>query len=147
MAGFGAMPFGGGPFGLATPPAPAEATTGGGGSRFIDPTSKDYGVDSATGQYAQMPPTRQQVLIALTTLFNSSGVTNFGVRLPKRMGDTFEAECKSAVASALRHLTEIQKVIRVDLVKIDKGAGGRARITVQWFDLVTGQRDQLQRTI
>lgn len=142
MAGFGTMPAGFGPFGLGTPPAPAEAPTGGGGTRFIDPATKDYTIDSSTGQYGQAPSSRQRVVLALTTLFESSGVPGFGIKLPKRMGDTFEAECKSAVASALRLMTEIEKSIRVDAVTVERGRGGRARVTVAWTDLLTGQRDR-----
>lgn len=137
MAGFGLDGFGGGPFGLGTPPGPSLSPTGSAGSRFIHPVNRDYEVSATTGQYKQMPGVRQRVTIAALTQLNSSGIPGFGMKLPEKMGPTFEAECRAAVANGLRHMPDI----RLESVTVERGPGGRARITVSWKDLATGESD------
>jgi phage baseplate assembly protein W len=144
MAGFGLMAAGFGPFGYGTPASADAPPDGPSGVRFIHPRSKDFEQDPDTLQLKQMPPYRQAVLIALATLEGSSTAQpTFGVRLPPRMGNTFEAEVNAAVRKALHHLTDIQKVIRVDRVTAEKGLGGRARITVSYTVVATGKDDQV----
>ncbi|HEU4544348.1 MAG TPA: hypothetical protein VFR23_24670 [Jiangellaceae bacterium] len=79
--------------------------------------------------------------MALLTARNSSGVLNFGTKMPGRMSETFEADSRAAINLALRHMIEIEKSIRVLSIDVERGAGGRARFTVRFFDLLTGQRD------
>jgi hypothetical protein len=134
------MPMGTSPFGLGTPAAAAVPPDGPAGSRYLNPITRDYEVDSSTGQFKQMPGTRQRVLIALLTVRNSSGIPGFGVRAPVRMGDSFEAEMQNAVRQALRHMSEIEKSIRIDDIKVERGLGGRSRTTVSFTDLVTGDQ-------
>lgn len=144
MAGFGLMAAGLGPFGYGAPPTSDLPPDGPSGVRFINPRTRDFEQDPDTRQLKQMPPYRQAVLIALATLEGSSTAQpSFGVRLPPRMGNTFEAEVNAAVRKALRHLTDIQKVIRVDRVTTEKGLGGRARITVSYTVVATGKDDQV----
>jgi hypothetical protein len=138
------MGFGVGPAGLGTPVTTAAPPDGPAGSRFIDPAVKDYAQDPSTGQQKQMPKVRQQVLLALTTLRGSaSTLRDFGARVPRKMGDRFQAEVTNAVKAALQHLTDTQKVIRIDSIKAIHGRGGRAEITVAWSDLTTGKPDRL----
>jgi hypothetical protein len=59
------------------------------------------------------------------------------------MGDRFQAEMTSSVRSALRHLTDTQKVIRLDSVKAVAGRGGRGQTVISWTDLTTGKADQV----
>lgn len=143
MAGFGTMACGQGPFGLGTPVSAEAPPDGPAGSRFINPASGDYEIDADTRQLKQMPPTRQAVLLALKTVRgSSSALPQFGVRWPRKMGDTFEAECRSAVAAALSHLTSTNR-IRIDSVSALKGIGGRAKVTVSFTDISTGLSDQV----
>jgi len=124
-----------------TAPIPPEGPVG---CRYINPATKDFEVDPDTGQLKQMPPERQQVLLALMTLARSSTapeLRNFGITMPRKMGDNFQASMVSAVRTALRDLTDRQKVIRIDSVKVEKGAGGRARTTVTYTITRTGKPD------
>lgn len=144
MPGFGSMAFGSGPYGLGSPLPAAAPASGPAGSRWIDPITKDYAQDPDTLQLKQMPATRQRVLLALMTLLGSSTVLpKFGVRFPQKMGSTFEAQCINSVRSAMRQLTDVEQVVRIDGITVEKGVGGRARITVSWTDLDTLNRDQL----
>jgi hypothetical protein len=91
-----------------------------------------------------MPPRRQQVLLALTTLLGSAAsLRTLGIRLPRKMGDQYEAQMTNAVRTALRDLTDRQKVIRLDGVKVEKGRGGRSRNTVSFTDISTGKDDEV----
>lgn len=141
MTGFGTLPFGTGPMGLGTPVTGNAPPDGEAGCRYINPASKDYEQDPATLQYKQMPKVRQQVLLAVTTLRKSASTLDWlGIRLPRKMGDRFQAEVEKSVRSALRHLTDVQKVIRLDSVTAVHGQGGRGKITIAWTDLTTGKR-------
>lgn len=138
------MGFGTGPMGLGTPVTASAPPDGPAGCRYINPATKDYEQDPNTGQLKQMPPVRQQVLLAITTILQSATTLGWlGIRLPKKMGDRFQAETEKSVRAACRHLTETQKRIRIDLIKAEHGRGGRGRITVGWFDLKTGKRDEV----
>jgi phage baseplate assembly protein W len=142
MAGFGTMAIGSGPFGLGTPVTATAPPDGPAGSRFIN-TAGDYEQDSTTRQLKQMPPVRQAVMLALRTLQgSSSALPTFGVRLPRKMGDTFESEVRSAIAAALNHLTSANR-ITLDRVTAVKGIGGRAKITVSYTDIESGKRDSV----
>lgn len=137
------MPLGTGPFGLGTPISDAAPAAGPTGSRFINPITGDYEQDPDTKHLKQMPGTRQRVVLALTTLLGSSSVIpKFGVRFPKKMGQTFDAKCQQAVRSALRQLTEVEEVVRIDGITVEKGLGGRARIVVSWTDLSTDTKGE-----
>jgi hypothetical protein len=59
------------------------------------------------------------------------------------MGDQYANEVLVRVRTALRHLTDQQKVIRLDGVKTEKGMGGRSRITVSFTDISTGKADEV----
>lgn len=144
MAGFGVYPSCVSPYGLGTP-TPAEApATGPAGCRYINPATGDYQQDPTTKQLAQMPATRQRVLLAVTTLINSSSVKRtFGIKLPRKMGTLFDSEMKQSVRSALRHLTDDEAVIRIDGITVERGRAGRSLTTVEWFDLETGKSDHL----
>jgi hypothetical protein len=141
MTGFGTSAMGSAPFGIGTPADAPEALGLSAGSRYLNPATGDYEVDTTTQHFAQMPPTRQRVLLALLTRHNSSAVDGFGKRVSKRMGDSFEVEERAHVAEALHHMTEVEKVLRVNQVDVERGLGGRARVTVHYTDLVSGEAD------
>jgi len=141
LTGFGASAMGSAPFGIGTPAAAPDALGLSAGSRYLNPSTGDYQVDPTTEHFAQMPKTRQRVLLALLTRRNSSAVDGFGKRVARRMGDSFEVEERANVAEALHHMTEVEKVLRVNQVDVERGLGGRARVTVHYTDLVSGERD------
>lgn len=143
MPAFGSAPFGSSGVGLGVPATAGEPPNGPAGSRFIDPVTKDYAVDSTTRQLQQMPPTRQRVLLLLTTVIGSaSTLPAIGVRWPRKMGDTYGAQVKNAITAALYQLTQVEKVIRLKDVLVEKGRGGRSRITVVWVDISTNKEDR-----
>lgn len=142
MPGFGSAPAGTSGAGLGVPVEAAAPPTGPAGSRFINPATGDFEIDSDTLQQKQMPIERQQVLLALRTLYGSAAaVPGFGVRIPKKMGDRFVAEATDAVRAALVHLTDKQKVIRLDKVTAEHGRGGRGKVTVHYTITRTGKND------
>jgi phage baseplate assembly protein W len=143
MAGFGLTPAGTSGAGFGVPAVGGAPPDGPAGSRFIDPVTKDYAQDSTTGQLKQMPPIRQRVLIALTTVLGSaSTLPNLGMRAPRKMGDRFEGQMRNAVAAALYQLTEVEKVIRLVRVTVIKGRGGRSQTTVVWTYTQTNIEDR-----
>jgi hypothetical protein len=144
MAGFGTAPMGTSGAGLGVPVAAADPPDGPAGARFINPASGDYEQDSDTRQLKQMPIERQQVMLALRTILgSSSALPTFGVKAPRKMGDTFAAEMTAAVKVALHHLTDVQKVISIDSITVERGTGGRSRTTVKYTITSSGLDDEL----
>jgi len=140
--GFGLSPYGfGTPYGLGTPVTAEAPPDGPAGSRYLNPASRDY-EQGPDGQLAQMPPVRQRVLIALLTIQGSStALPQLGVRAPARMGTTFENEMRAAVRTALAQLIDVEKLIRIDAIKVERGNSGRARVTVSYTNLTDGTDD------
>lgn len=144
MPGFGVYPSALSPFGLGTPIPATAPPTGTAGTRYLNPATGDYEQDPVTRQLAQMPTTRQRVLLAVMTLRDSMSVNRgFGVRLPRKMGTFFESEVTQAVRAALRHLTDTEQVIRIDSITVERGSGSRARIVISFTDLTTGNPDKV----
>lgn len=138
------MPAGTGPFGLGTPTTSAAPPDDPAGSRYINPATKDYEQDSTTKQLAQMPPVRQRVLIAVTTIQTSStALPKFGRVMPRKMGPSFEAEIEASLRASLRQLTDVEQVIRIDGITVERGASGRYRPTLSYTDTTTGLQDSV----
>lgn len=133
------------PFGVGTPASATEPPSGPAGSRYLNPVTRDYEVDATTGQFKQMPGTRQRVLLTVLTVRDSSGVRGFGVRMPPRMGDSFERQVENEIRRALRYMTDVEKILLINEIKVERGLGGRARITIAFRDLLTG--DQFRERI
>ncbi len=144
MSGLGLFSAGLGPFGIGTPDAPAAIPAPGAGSRYINPASRDYQQDASTRQLAQMPGVRQRVLLALTTLLGSStAVRDFGTRRRSKMGTTYDAEVRADVTSALRQLVEVEKIVVLESISVQRGGGGRSLITVSYRDLTIQQSESV----
>jgi hypothetical protein len=135
------------PYGTGTPAPtadPPDIATYPAGSRYINPASGDYVYDSTTRQYGQMPTTRQRVLLAVKTLWgSSSALPTLGIRLPRKLGDTFVADIQQAVRSALYQLTNVEQVVRIDAIDVIKSQGGRAQATISYTDTTTGEASQV----
>jgi hypothetical protein len=133
-----------GPFGPGTPLVAAAPPTGTAGVRYLNPATRDYQQDGATGQLAQMPSLRQRVLLSLmTVLGSSSALPLLGIRIPRKQGPQFESEITAEIRFSLRQLTDVEQIARLDGVKVERGAGGRARVTVSYTDLDTGHSDEV----
>ena len=116
------------------------------GSRFIDPITKDYAIDPATGQFKQMPPVRQRFLLRLTTVLGSSSVRpGDGVVMPRTITASIEREVDDAVRVAMRVETNVEKIARIESVKVirDPQNTGRVAVVVSYTDLTTGREDQV----
>lgn len=115
------------------------------GSMYINPYTKDYELDASTGQLAQMPPVRQMVLLALSTIKGTATALPWlGISYPSKITQSFESECIASVNAALSHLTrEDDPQITIDRVSVEVASGiqGRAKITVSYTDLTTGEYD------
>ncbi len=138
-APLGVFPLG---YGEATaapePPDPSASTL----SRYINPGSKSYEVDPTTGHLAQMPGTRQRVLIALSSVAGASTVLReLGVRFGGKIDSSIERRMQGEVRFALRHLIA-ERAIRIERIDVAKRSTGRVRVTVTYTDLLTGQRGQ-----
>jgi hypothetical protein len=143
MAGFANSPLGITPFGTGTPAvAQAPPANPPEGARYLNPATRDYERDDE-GEYKRMPVTRQRVLLALTTLFNSSSVlVNQGLKLPKKMDVHFEQRVRVAVQNELAFLVS-EGAMRLDGVTVERTTIGRARIKVDFTDLATRERDSV----
>ena len=138
------MPFGFGPYGFGTPATGEAPPTGAAGSRYINPQTRDYEIDSVTKQQAQMPGLRQRVLLAVTTvLASSTAIPGMGVNLPKKMGTSYEAQVRNAVLMSVRQMTEVEKVLRVDAIIVKRTGTGRSQVTISYTDLATGEQDKV----
>jgi phage baseplate assembly protein W len=150
MSGFGETSMGEHPFGLGSLEEAAIPAAGPTGSRYIDAVAGNYRLDDTTGHFAQMPPLRQRVLLILATVHGSStAAPTLGIRVPRVMGSHFEQEMKAAVRFAFRQLTDVEAVMRIDdiLVQRSPTALGRAEMTLSYTDLSTGRRDDVRRSV
>lgn len=146
MAGAGLAPAGLFPAGFGVGDDAPEPPTGAWGSRYINPSTGDYEQDPDTRQLKQMPPVRQRVLLALKTIAGSSTVRpDDGIRPPRKIDSSFDRRMDDAVRVALRQLTDVEKVARVDAVTTERvpGNSGRVTVTVEYTDLTTGQADKV----
>jgi hypothetical protein len=134
------MPAGTGPFGIGTPAVGVAPPTGAAGSRFIDPRSGDFIQDDTTKQLGQMPAVRQRVLLAIATLRQSAtALPLFGIVLPPKITATYRAEVEASIRSSLRQMTDVEGVLRLDAITIERGSGGRSQVTVSFTDVTTGE--------
>jgi phage baseplate assembly protein W len=127
----------------------AEKPTGAAGVRFLNPATRDYEHDTVSGQLKQMPSVRQRVLIALTTTIESSTVQReFGLRRPRKIDGQFLVRMKQAIREALRQMTDVEKVMRVERIDVERGVSGsataRVQTTVVFVDLTTGKEDAVR---
>lgn len=143
MSGFGNSSWSITPFGTGTPAvAQAPPTSAPVEARYVNPATKDYEQDGE-GEYKRMPKTRQRVLLAVTTLFNSSSVlVGEGLQLPKKMDRHFDQRMRVAVQSVLAFLIK-ERAIRLDGVTVERPPVGRANTRIDYTDLATRQRDSV----
>ncbi len=110
--------------------------------REIDPVIRDYHVDTETLHLSQTTSVRQRVMIRLGTLRRSStSLPELGVAMPPKMDQHFVPKVVSAVYEALRQEIEIEKIVRIESVDVQRG-NRRASVHVRYIDLTTGQREK-----
>lgn len=130
-------PVGSTPFGLGTPVAAPEPSTAGPAlSRYINPGSGEYEIDAAVGQFAKMPSIRQRVLLIAKTEFGSStALPNLGIKRPAKIDEAFEAKFRGEIRRAFKRLTDVERVIQIVDIQIEKVSMGRIAWTMSWVDL------------
>jgi hypothetical protein len=142
--GFGTSPAGAFPFGYGAPASAAEPPNGAAGTRYINPGSRDYEVDPDTRQFKQMPALRQRVLLKLATRKDSIPVLrDFGLGMPSKMGTGFERALAERIRVAFRQETDVEKVMRIDAVIVQRVSSGRAHVIFDYTDLSTGEPDRV----
>ena len=135
------MPLGLAPVGYGTSGDAPEPPAGEWGSRYIDSATGDYAVDPVTRQLQQMPSVRQRFLLRLKEARGSSTVRPLdGIELPKKVDDTTPRTVDDAVRNAMQQETSVEKVARIISVKPvrDPDNGGRINTVVAFEDLTTG---------
>jgi len=148
MAGIGNSSCGIFPFGVGTPVTSAAPPTGNAGSRYLNPSTRDFQRDTLTGQLAQGPAVRMRVLLALLTLQGSSTVApKFGVRWPRKIDESYEQSVTDSIRKALHHLTTVERVIVLNEVAVTKSGFGRVEAVVSYTDVTTGQPDQVSTAL
>lgn len=130
-------PVGSTPFGLSTPVAAPEPSTAGPAlSRYINPGSGEYELDVATGQFAFMPSVRQRVLlIGKTELGSSTALPELGIRRPKKIDESFRVKIEAEIRRAFKRLTDVERVIQITSIDVEKISMGRVGWTMNWIDL------------
>jgi hypothetical protein len=145
VSGFGSQPFGSSSFGIGTPalaPFPGgallrdSATGVSTGSRRI--AGKDYVID-ANGRIEGMNDLQQLVLIAVTTVLNSSAMPGLGQSLASIsvIGNNFERRVADVLKKSLEHLTSRNLIAIVSIRVRRLKTPGAASIRLQWRDVAT----------
>lgn len=150
MSGFGATPFGTGPYGLGTPatsssnagvPLPNELGVTQSG-RYINPRTRQYEYD-ANGRAKGMPAVQQLVELAMLTVSGSSAMAPLGEDAPNGViGTNFVARTTEAIERALARLVS-DKLIEITSIEINTANRPIFRV-VRWTDLTTGIEQELR---
>lgn len=144
MPGLGTAPLGQFPLGFGTPDESTDlAAALHRGSRFIDPKTLDYAVDSATGTWKVSTPAQQALQLKLGAERGSgSALPQYGIPMPETMTDSTLREITQSIRTAMA--AEIaDKVLTIDDVRLttDPTVNGRAVVDIDYTDLSTNQRD------
>lgn len=140
VLGFGFAPLGTSPAGFGVPAssdAPGVPAIGTG--RYIDPTTRDFAMDTttpgATGSLRRMKTVPQLVYLAILTELDSSAVRNLGRTALPRLITTRTRE--ELLASAQRALASLITQGLVELVDVTNTvvAPGRIQEQLRWRDL------------
>lgn len=133
-------PIGSTPFGFGTPiAAPLPPTQGPALSRFIDSNTGDYYIDPEVGQFGSMPSLRQRVLLIINTeIGSSSALPDLGIRRPKKIDESYIATTRASIRRACYRLTDIERIMQIHDIIVEKQTGGRIAITLVYKD-VTAQ--------
>lgn len=144
MPGLGTSGVGLTPFGADTPVVSAAPPTTAWGARYINPQTRKFEVDPVTGQFRQMPRVRQRVLLAILQQQGSSTVRpKEGLKRPRKMGDGFEQVQAQLVREALRQMTDVEGVLRIDEIIVTRRDNQGAHTDIVFTDLTTGLEDRV----
>ena len=114
-------------------------------ARYLDVNSGDF-VSLDDGTLDSMPAVRQRVVLALVTELDSAfGLPGFGngVMRIKRIDQTIKRRVQNAVRAALRQLSEVERLIRIDAIEVEDLGSGRLSYTVSYTDLTNAEPDEV----
>lgn len=151
-----ALPGSGPPYGTGTPTtAPlatgnilADSTGTTTGSRFIDPTTRDYVIDS-NGRTTGMSNVQQLVYLAVSTDLGSSAVQALGQQLKQidRITANFERQVTTTLTASVQHIVD-QGLMQVVDVIVERVGPSVARARLRWRDLsVDASTTNIQETV
>lgn len=108
------------------------------GSRKIDPATRDFVIDPATGQSLGMTNAQQLVYMAFKTDLGSSAMREIGQKLAKikRIGPSFALEVDVELRRVVQHIVD-QKVIEVVGTSVQIVRPGAARASLRFRDVET----------
>lgn len=148
MAKFGAEPYGPGTPPVA-PALPGRARTSPFtgeqlGSRRIDPRTRDYVYDPATGRAVGMTNAQHLVYLAVKTTRGSSVMQSLGQGLSdiETIGDDIERRIDQDLRRAVQHVVDAN-IIEVEAVEVQRLRKPDNRTVMQvalhWRDIETGR--------
>jgi len=149
MPGFGTSPFGTSVMGIGAPADPSTIPDGTTSvSRYVGPVSGDYEVNPAGGQLRQMSGVLQRVVLTIRTELGSVlAATKFGRRFPRKQTSSLEAEVAGELRRVLRPLTDVERVMVIESIGVQRGDGGRVGIDLRFTNLQTGASEQIPDTL
>lgn len=142
----GTSPMGGStPFGFGTPATASAPPAAWSRARYVNPTTRDWELGD-DGEYRRMPVTRHRVLVSLTERRGSSTVRpGDGVALPETIDGAHARRVTFAVTDCptIKTMTDREKTLRIDDVRVAVPITGRSDVTVSYTDLDSDERDSL----
>lgn len=144
MQGLGLFPCGLAPLGFGAPEAATEYAKEfkSLGARELDPFTKDYAFDAETGGFKQTSAVNHAVVAALSSRKGSSTVLrNFGIDPPRYIDSTYRRSLEFAIRDALRELTDVVKVARIESIDIAAHSAG-ADVVVIYRNLMNGREER-----
>lgn len=152
MAGIGSQPFGSSPYGVGTPDVAADlggtvlAESGTGsqkGSRYIDPRTGDYALNTSTGRIAGMDDVKQLVLLRMKTTKGSAAYQRLGHELKKidRITNNVQTRIAATIEEAVEDLVTggLIETVALDIQVIRPGV---IFARFAWRNLLTGLEDE-----
>lgn len=118
------------------------------GSRYINPTTKDFVLD-ANGKYKGMNATDQSVWLALSTSFNSSSVPGLGNNINRTtvpvITPMLNNQMTSLITQCLSSLIA-NGFIRLGPISVSQTSTNEVLITFTYFNVSLGQTQPLSFT-
>lgn len=114
-------------------------------ARYINPQTRDFEVDD-DGRYLSMSPLKQRIYLMLATNYGSAiGLPKFGSKITqiKVLNDRTPGAVQSAVRDALKQLTDVEKLIRIDRIDVEY-RDGVIFFRLLYIDLINNQIDILE---
>ena len=112
------------------------------GSRKIDPKTKDYVIDPATGRIQGMSNAQQLVYLAVNTTLGASALRSLGqeIMLIDRITSNFERRVDTTLRRAVQHIVD-RGLIEVVDTQVTILRPGVAVALLLWRDLSSGDDD------